>query len=399
MSVVKYHNELNKVILSELDSKETDIFYTIIYKMKEKEIATFSIDEIKSFLDGHRSEVRFFNHLNKVFKTQLRIYKDSKIIDYHLFIRKELDLENKEISIRINPECHHILNNLISNYTKFELEEFINLKSEYSKKLFRLLMQYKDTGKAIFEIDKFKALLEIPINYRQSNIDQKVLTPIQRELKPIFKNFKIEKKKKGNFITHMIFSWKTEIEKVVKEKKFLLEDIPLYSKDLEELYNLCKVKTDDIKKLIFESLKKINFEIVKSNILYSNKNCKENYLIYLRNSIENDYAKNSREEKKEIDKIKNKKIEKANKINKEMEEQKKKVEQKKELTKKYLDKYNSLSLEEKTEISKKAMELMRTDGMDTSNRINNKIQFEISYRKKAMILLGFDIEEEKEFIF
>ena len=134
MAVVKYNNELNKIVLTKLDAKETDIFYTIIYKMKEKEIATFSTHEIKMYMTGERSELRFFNSLKNVFKTQLRVYNGSAISDYHLFITKKVDIEKKEISIRVHPDCHHILNNLVINYTSFELSELISLRSEYASK-------------------------------------------------------------------------------------------------------------------------------------------------------------------------------------------------------------------------------------------------------------------------
>ena len=87
----------------------------------------------------------------------------------------------------------------------------------------------------------------------------------------------------------------TNTKEIIQEKKSLVEEIPLYSQDLENLYLLCKIQTEEIKKLIFEKLKKINSEIIKSNILYSNKNAKDNYFLYLKKAIEEDYSKQDRE--------------------------------------------------------------------------------------------------------
>ena len=105
MPVVKYHNELNKVILTSLEPKEMDIFFTIIYKMKETNEAVFSTNEIKQYLQGDNREVRFFNNLKNVFKTQLRVIMGRTTTDYHLFITKTLDEEKKEVKIEVHPKC------------------------------------------------------------------------------------------------------------------------------------------------------------------------------------------------------------------------------------------------------------------------------------------------------
>ena len=341
MAVVKYHNELNKVVLTRLDAKETDIFYSIIYKMKEQETATFSTHEIKSFMTGERSDLRFFEGLQNVFKTQLRVYKGSKITDYHLFIKKELDLEKKEISMRLNPECHHILNGLIENYTSFQLAELISLRGEYPKKLFRLLMQFKDTGKATFEIDRFRVLLEIPVNYKQSNIDQKVLKPCLKELGSIFINLKYSKlRKKSNkkFISHIEFTWKkiplvrqkTIYEQIetIEKKQPQDEEVTQpkeQNPDVKVLLDLCKEQSEEVEKIIARNIEKHSFEMIKSNILKANeKSTKDNgFEGYLVSALRSDYAAGDR---KKLQRAK-KKQENQRKKQEEKEKNKKKFEE------------------------------------------------------------------------
>ncbi len=295
MAIVKYHNELNKVVLSHLDEKETDIFYTIIYKMKEKTEAVFLPEEIKKFVveEGNRSSKRFFESLNNVFKTQLRIYEDSSIADYHLFITKKYDEKTGNIFIKIHPDVHYVLNGLIKNYTSFELKEFINLKGEYPKKLFRLIMQFKDTGKVIFEKQKFISLLEIPVNYKECNIDQKVFKICLRELSSIFFNLKIKKLKIGKnkqSVSHYQFTWKNN----PKEAE-IIEEVA-EDENIIKLFNLCKIKTEEIKKFIAENIEKYSFEILETNIKYSNKYAKENYFVYLKKALAGDWAKSMREQ-------------------------------------------------------------------------------------------------------
>ncbi len=322
MAIVKYHNDLNKVVLTKLDAKETDIFYTIIYKMKEKTEAVFSPSEIKKWIvsnDKNRSEERFFNSLNNVFKTQLRVYKNHLITDYHLFITKEFNSITGDVTIEIHPKCHHILNNLLEKYTKFELEEFISLKSEYSKKLFRLLMQFKDTGKRTFDIYEFQVLLEIPMDYKMCNIDQKVLQPCIKELSDFFTKLKYTKLKKGKNkrdVSHIEFTWKKDDKQlsgkeVIENKKQLeiQEAFYLDSQIIVELFNLCKTQTSEIKNFITENIEKYSYEILESNIKYVNKYSKDNYLAYFKKALLNDWGKSIREkEEKMKNKPKNKNV-------------------------------------------------------------------------------------------
>lgn len=348
MPIVKYHNDLNKVIITKLEPKELDIFFTIIYKMKETTEAVFSTNEIKKYLQGDNRESRFFNTLNKVFKTQLRVYQEKRITDYHLFITKELDEEKKEVKIELHPKCHHILNSLIENYTKFELEEFIALKSDYSKNLFRILMQYKDTGWREFEIEEFRALLEIPINYRQSNINQKVLNPIVEELKNSFKNLKIEKLKKGKNkrdISHIKFSWVIENKRQIE----IIEEQNEYNGEVTELFNLLP-KEEQIEKRkveLEEILINHTFDYLKADIEYTKNKAKTDFWAYFLKSIKSGHYSSAELEKKKI-------AEEKKKLRAELEEVEKKEQEKTNEEKELLarEKYKKLTTEEKAKYKK-----------------------------------------------
>mgnify|MGYP003773121441 CR=1 FL=1 len=219
LEIVKYHNDLNSLVFKTFKLKELDIFYTIIFKMKGKTEAIFSANEIKKIAiteKGNRSIERFFSSLDKVFKTQLQVLDGDGVTDYNLFITKKINPQKTEVTIELHPQCIYILNNLMKNYTKFELSEFLNLKSKYSKILFRHLKQFEGTGIRIFMMDDFKTLFGVPQTYQQYNINQKILKPTVRELRSIFKNLNYVKEKKGREINKIIFKW--EVKKVKKKK-------------------------------------------------------------------------------------------------------------------------------------------------------------------------------------
>lgn len=87
-----------------------------------------------------------------------------------------------------------------------------HLKSTYSKNMFRLLKQYKHTGYFKIQIDDFRERLDIPKSYRMTHINQKVLTPIIKELSMIFNNLHISKikAKKGRKIEWLEFTFDAE---------------------------------------------------------------------------------------------------------------------------------------------------------------------------------------------
>ena len=99
--------------------------------------------------------------------------------------------------------------------------------------MFRILKQYKHTGYVKIKIDDFRERLDIPKSYRMTNINQKVLTPIIKELSFIFNNLYINKikAKKGRKIEWLSFTFDAEkrihskrqpqMKNVGKQKQFI----------------------------------------------------------------------------------------------------------------------------------------------------------------------------------
>jgi len=103
---------------------------------------------------------------------------------------------------------------------------FLNLKKRISfggiKIIFRFLKQFDNKNKTCYwdvSLDEFKNLLEIPISYKMSNIDNRVLAPALTELSPFFHNLKVTKKKKGRNIDRLRFEWNTETVEMKKKNE------------------------------------------------------------------------------------------------------------------------------------------------------------------------------------
>ena len=135
----------------------------------------------------------------------------------------------------------YILNEITQNFTKFELEEFTNIRSSYAKTAYRLLKQYRKTGYAIFTMNQFRELLCIPKSYQTFNINQKIIKPIEKELYQCFQGLKIKKVKAkgGRNITHIEFTFLGEDDMLtngkyrIKKGKEFIEKAPDEMSEIE----------------------------------------------------------------------------------------------------------------------------------------------------------------------
>ena len=136
-----------------------------------------------------------------------------------MFTGYEVDANEQELIVSINPKLKHVLNEITADFTKFELKEMTHLKSTYSKNMFRLLKQYKHTGYFKIQIEDFRERLDIPNSYRMTHINQKVLAPIIKELGFIFNNLHINKikAKKGRKIEWLEFTFDAENAFIVSD--------------------------------------------------------------------------------------------------------------------------------------------------------------------------------------
>ena len=218
--IVKYHNNFNSVALKNFNGVEIDLLMAICSKLKNEDINEIKLEfsDLRRMVNSkHRGELRFIQNLEQMYKKLLnlsiRIETEDKITNFILFTKYEILKKQKIIIIKINEEFKFLLNKLINNFTRFELNEFISLKSNYSKEIYRRLKQFKHTGIWKIKMNNFRELLNIPEKYRMSEIDKKVLKISMEELNKYFNNFKIIKIKKGRKIEFLEF-------KFVPEKKY-----------------------------------------------------------------------------------------------------------------------------------------------------------------------------------
>ena len=264
--IVKYRNELNKVALRNFKLKELDLFIAIISRLRDKEEEViFSFDYLKSLIqyETSNSSETFYKELksmyNKLIKCVYGWETEAEIVRFVLFTEYTIDKKNKTIKVGINKKYSWVLNAITDGlFTRFELEEFVKLKSSYTKEFYRRMKQFKNTGFWNVNLDEFKRLMDIPVNYRICDIDAKVLKPIQKELREKY-GLKIQKtydtKGRGRpVVSGLIFTFSKEEsqsrKKIKEEKKEIkkLADIFIHRKvrmrdQVTGMFNILTIKS------------------------------------------------------------------------------------------------------------------------------------------------------------
>ncbi|EAI7449656.1 replication initiation protein, partial [Campylobacter coli] len=283
--IVKYHNDFNKIKLPSFTEIEQDLLCGLMVKLKEeKGKVTFYPWDLRNILKSsydNNSLMEFVSSLKrKFFKADFTIIEKTtrgeKEVEAHKTINlftefaiyvyeSSKDLES--IEIQVNPRFEYILNQLTANFTAFELSEFVSLSGKYTKTLYRLLKQYRTTGKAYFEWEEFCRIMDIPENKTTGDIDKFILKPALKELtkernlfdqiRVPFKNLAYEKEKqkgtrgRGGKVIGITFTFKPEniqMQKLENESQKIMSDEQKYLKILNNM-KLNQVRFDYNNKL------------------------------------------------------------------------------------------------------------------------------------------------------
>ena len=200
-TIVKYNNQFNQVALRNFSSQELDLLISISSKVREKgtEIIEFSFFELKKYINlkSKHSNVEFMKNIINVNRKLLALnftFINGNVIEqFTLFNKFKVDGDTQILYVSVNEEFFFLLNQLTSNFTRFELKEFVTLKSSYAKEFYRRMKQFRSTGFWKCNIEEFRNLLDIPEKYRIVDIDKYVLKPVIKELGEKY-NLQIEKK-------------------------------------------------------------------------------------------------------------------------------------------------------------------------------------------------------------
>ena len=237
--LVVYSNDFNFMPLPILTELEMNLFINIICNIKKSREFKCSFDDFYKQVNDKRNLVKeeiiayFKEFANKLLKYAIEFSVKDR--EYSLFVCFEKIQLIKEkdntytLIVKIQEDFFDLITNQQLGFTQFELCEFMSITGKYAKSLYRLLKQFRNTGKVLcFTQDwqKFCELMQIPETYTlQSNIDNRIINPAITELSKYFKNLRYQKikdtksKGRGGKVIGIEFYFKAEKEPIKAEEK------------------------------------------------------------------------------------------------------------------------------------------------------------------------------------
>ncbi|MCT7639123.1 replication initiation protein [Aliarcobacter butzleri] len=127
--------------------------------------------------------------------------------------------KNGVIEYAFDKRLKPFLLELKDNFTRYQINDVLKLRSSYSIQVFELLTQYKTIGNRSLTMEEFREILCIPEKYRNPDI-KRLLDAIQKDLKEntqIEFNYEIEKL--GRKFNKIHFNIKDNLENINKIKQ------------------------------------------------------------------------------------------------------------------------------------------------------------------------------------
>lgn len=233
-SLVEYSKDFATSI-GEYSAYELDVLLCLAYAARQavdnsnvstEEDLELELDTsmVKKNLKGNVTNKRIEEAILKIFDAKV-FFKSEKYKEArHIFNRLTFDDDYKKIIFTLKKEYINLLFNLSGNFTRHEILEFTSLKGKYAKKIYQIIMSYKNIGKWEFKAEEFRKILDCPEKYRWSDIETKSMKNVREELikNTNIKTVELEKIKSGRAITKVVLKWSFDSPEILSpmEKAF-----------------------------------------------------------------------------------------------------------------------------------------------------------------------------------
>ncbi|MBK5041599.1 replication initiation protein [Bifidobacterium longum subsp. longum] len=218
--IVKFSNQFNNVALRKFDATHLDVLMAIAARVKERgtEEVTFSFEELRGLM-RLRKNLTNGQLADKIVQTNARLlalnymFTDDEggIVQFALFTEFRTLPSAGTLTVAVNQRFAFLLNDLTSQFTRFELAEFAGLKSRYAKEFYRRAKQYRSSGIWKVGREEFCRLLDAPKSAitQTRYLNQKVIQPILDECGPILR-LKIERQYTRRRLSGFVFTFARE---------------------------------------------------------------------------------------------------------------------------------------------------------------------------------------------
>jgi plasmid replication initiation protein len=225
--VIRTHNDINSLNFGGFEAVDYDVFFALCVKLRNQgdKRVTLSSDELRQFIGYKGKDKKDFARAlistnDKLLSLRTKIY-DEGVVGFNVFQAYYVPKDAKEITVLFSEPARYLITDSVNKYIHTRWDEYKQMTTAYSRRLYILLKQWRTAGGHKWRVKDWRSLMGIPASYKMGNIDQRVINPARRDFEAAgcFVGLKIIKTKedKGNRITHIEFSFKSEQQDVFPE--------------------------------------------------------------------------------------------------------------------------------------------------------------------------------------
>ena len=250
-------------------SAEILLFYRILLAGKNLKkdnnviIEDFSIVQKDLEIKAKDLKQEIFAIQDNFLRTKIKYADRNGVGTIALFEGIYNNIKDNTIEAILTSRGKEFLQNLSDGYIRFLFSDVLKFKSKYSRLILPHLMNVSHLKKFIVSKEKLLEIFEIEEKdgYNNlSNFNRVVLKAVENDLKDIFEDFEIEKKKEGRTIKSYIFKWSNNFN---FQKDFEKEKLVIEAEAEAEIELTAEEK---IKKFISENIPTLNYKSIEKNI-------------------------------------------------------------------------------------------------------------------------------------
>lgn len=233
-------------IVDNFTELENNLFFACVAQVNDigPKKVKFSVQAMRQMV-GYRKHVsmaEFADLISNAFKKFLAIHEEIKGLDSNgrplryfasLFDDAIVYEDNLECIVAVSPRFTQLFNNL-ERWTRFSILQYIKIHSNYSKKIFILLKQFRTTGVRYFSVEEFNEKINPPKSYKPWVVNKKIVEPAIEDLAPFFQNLSVTKIYKKGIRGRKLGGYKFEWKPEYKNQKDFQKNIIL--EESQELY-------------------------------------------------------------------------------------------------------------------------------------------------------------------
>ena len=215
----------------EMSATEMNVVFMLLSQLDHNDdpLKTYMV-KVKDLQNLVESEVKYSHLKDATYNLRSRTYEIKEkdgLLQIGLISSAKYHVNKGTIELSLDPKIRPYLFDLKKSFTTFQLFMALAVKSKYSKRLYQMLSQYKDTGAMYISVDELKLRLSLidsktgDERYKDFNLfKRRVLDVAREELNEMTDIlFDYKEKKTGRKITHLkfnIFVKKNGISNLVK---------------------------------------------------------------------------------------------------------------------------------------------------------------------------------------